>query len=116
MNNTYSLEDKIKYVSGFKKCHLTIGDYCSKMRIAQEDLKQWLKEITHIPKFGEIKIAELEESRVTDVTNIGITTCTTTSQTTGITPIKFETDTIKLELKPNYDKSMLLKLIQVITQ
>ena len=115
MIKEYSQEEKEKYVKGFKSCHLTLEEYCNKMQINVQDLKTWLKEHRHIPKFGEIKVADLvskQENLLEQETQV--LNATANKDNNKSTPIKIETDTIKLELKPNFDKGLLIRLVEAI--
>ena len=93
-------EEKEKYVRGFKKCTLTLYDYARKMNINSEDLKKWLKEDNGSALFGKIELSEIAKAPVTVIPNK--------------TAIKFESDTIKIELKENFDKALLRNLMEVI--
>ncbi len=83
-------EEKEKYVRGFKNFTLPLKDYARKMSISSEDLKQWLKEDRGEALFGKIELSEVTKAPV----NIA----------PSKTAIKFERDTIKIELKENFDK------------
>ncbi len=107
MNRTYSEEEKAKYVAGFKKCTLTLRDYAEKMNIDHEDLRKWLKENTDSINFGKINVSELVAKQITTAT-------TQNTSNSNKTIIKFECDTIKLELKENYDKAFLSNLLGVL--
>lgn len=98
----YDEADKLKYVRGFKNCNLTVLDYCDKMQIRYEDMKEWLKEYKNLPAFGVI--------------NIQAQQTTVTPKIKSSTPIKFETDTIKIELKSGYDKQLLQQMVEVLIQ
>ena len=45
----YDEAEKLKYVRGFKNCNLTILDYCDKMQLRYEDMKEWLNEYKNLP-------------------------------------------------------------------
>ncbi len=96
----YKEEEKQKYCKGFKNCTLTITEYAEKMRINVDDLKQWLKDYKEPSEFGKINVS--------DIVNTNLNSSTKSST------IKFESETIKLELKENYDKVFLSKLLEVI--
>ena len=57
----YSEEEKIKFVRGYKSCTLPVSEYSSKMKIDENDLKEWLVEYKDLPKFGMIKIDKTDE-------------------------------------------------------
>ncbi len=107
MIKKYSEEEKAKYVTGFKKCTLTLGDYTKKMNIPYDDFKNWLKENTDSINFGKINVSKL-------VRKPTITNTTQNISNANKTIIKFECDTIKLELKENYDKAFLSNLLGVL--
>ncbi len=100
MSNQYTKEVQDKYCAGFKKCTLPITDYAEKMDINVEDLKQWLKEYKEPLPYGAINLAEIMEQQK--------------EKTTKNISIKFETDTIKVELKENYDKDVLKKVLDLL--
>ena len=96
----YSEEEKEKYVRGFKKCTLPLYEYARKMNIKPEDLKQWLKEDNGSALFGKIEITDIVKD--------------SSSTLAKRTAIKFESENIKIELKENYDKVLLMKLMEVL--
>ncbi len=96
----YSEEEKEKYVRGFKKCTLTLYDYAREMNIRPEELKQWLKEDNGSALFGKIEMSDIVRTPV--------------STSTSRTAIKFESKNIKIELKENYDKVLLMNLMEVL--
>ena len=108
---SYSEYDKSKYVNGFKKGHLTLAEYCRYMNLSIEDMKQWLKESRELPAFGKIKVSEVMK----EDTTLGAV-IDTEAKLPSTTPIKFESDNIKIELKPNYDKEILKKIIEVFVK
>ena len=118
----YTETEKNKYVSEFKKCHLSIGEYSDKMKIDVKNLKQWLKEYKEPAKFGTIDIAKITSNVLEDVQSEKDTKKqkeTDVSEkfenaTPGI-PVKFETDRIKIELKEGYNKKFLKSVIEVLT-
>ncbi len=77
------------------------------MGIDHKDLKNWLKENTDSINFGKINVSELVGKQIT-------TTTTQDTSNSSKTIIKFECDTIKLELKENYDKAFLSNLLGVL--
>ena len=95
----FSEEEKEKYVRGFKKCTLTLHDYAEKMKIDPNDLKQWLKEYSETALFGKIEMSEIKKAEESTPSNK--------------TAIKFESENIKIELKVNYDKTLLKNLMEV---
>ncbi len=92
-------EEKEKYVRGFKNCTLPLKDYARKMSISSEDLKQWLKEDRGEALFGKIELSEVAKAPI----NVAPVK----------TAIKFESDTIKIELKENFDKALLMNMMEV---
>ena len=92
-------EEKEKYVRGFKRCTLPLREYAEKMKIEAEDLKRWLKEDKGQAMFGKIEMSEIRKEEKTP---------------SNRTAIKFESDTIKIELKANYDKALLVNLMEVL--
>ncbi len=92
-------EEKEKYVRGFKNCTLPLNDYARKMNISSEDLKQWLKEDRGEALFGKIELSEMTKAPVTVAP--------------AKTAMKFESDTIKIELKENFDKVLLMNIMEV---
>lgn len=107
----YSEDEKAKYVAGFKKCTLTLRDYAEKMQINHEDLRRWLKENTDSINFGKINVSDLvTKSTFTPSSKAANFSNSTLSKTV----IKFECDTIKLELKENYDRAFLSNLLEVL--
>lgn len=97
----YSEEEKQKYCAGFKKCTLPITDYAEKMNIDVVELKQWLKGYKEPLKYGKINVKELASKEVGE-------------NKEKATSILFETDEIKIELKENYDKKLLMKIMEKI--
>lgn len=93
-------EEKEKYVRGFKNSTLPLYDYARKMNISSEDLKQWLKEDSGEALFGKIELSDVSKAHANIVPSK--------------TSIKFETDTIKIELKENFDKALLMNLMEVL--
>lgn len=102
MVRNFTDEEKQKYCKGFKNCTLPISTYADKMKIDVEDLKLWLKDYKEPAPYGKIDASQM----------MGQTTTPVPSGKTGT--IKFESETIKLELKENYDKVFLSKLLEVI--
>lgn len=96
----FSEEEKEKYVRGFKKCTLPLYDYARKMNINSEDLKRWLKEDKGTALFGKIEMSDIVQ--------------TPRNATSTKTAIKFESDTIKIELKENFDKTLLMNMMEVV--
>ncbi len=96
----FSEEEKEKYVRGFKNCTLPLYDYARKMKINPEDLKQWLKEDDGSALFGKIEMSNI----------VGTPSSTLIKRTA----IKFESENIKIELKENYDKALLMNLMEVL--
>ncbi len=96
----YSEEEKEKYVRGFKKCTLPLYEYARKMKINPEDLKQWLKKDNGSALFGKIEMKDIIEEP--------------SSTLAKRTAIKFESKNIKIELKENYDKELLMNLMEVL--
>ena len=92
-------EEKEKYVRGFKNCTLPLYDYAKKMNISPEDLKQWLKDDRGEALFGKIELSEVVKPPVNIIP--------------AKTAIKFEGDTIKIELKENFDKELLMNMMEV---
>ena len=81
------------------------------MQINYEDLRKWLKEYTDSINFGKINVSDLvTESTFTQPSKAS----NFSNSTSGKTVIKFECDTIKLELKENYDKAFLFNLLEVL--
>ena len=95
----YSQADKAKYCQGFKKCTLPITDYAEKMGIPLEGLKQWLKEYKEPPAFGAIDVASLLDSADKEKEE---------------TSFKISTETIKIELLKNYDRNVLIKILELM--
>ena len=96
----YYEADKLKYVRGFKSCNLTLLEYCDKMEIRYDDMKEWLKEYKNPPTFGKIDVKAI----------------TMEKENKSKCPITFENETIKIELYPGYDKKLLLQMVEVLTQ
>ena len=118
----YTETEKNKYVSEFKKCHLSIGEYSDKMKIDVKNLKQWLKEYKEPAKFGTIDVAKITSNVPADVTAVKNTKkqkeTDEIEQSKNVTPgipVKFETDRIKIELKEGYNKKFLKSVIEVLT-
>ncbi len=115
MIRKYSEEDKIKYVQGFKNCTLPLREYADKMLIDAVELKAWIKEYQELPMFGKINVSELIEGK-----NVERNAMHIKEEAKSGTPehksesIKFESPTIKIELKENYNKEMLKKLLEVL--
>ena len=65
-----------------------------------EDLKQWLKEDDGSALFGKIEMSNI----------VGTPSSTLIKRTA----IKFESENIKIELKENYDKALLMNLMEVL--
>ncbi len=99
MIKQYTKEDQQKYCAGFKKCTLPITDYAEKMNINVEDLKKWLKEYKEPLPYGAINLTKLIEQPK--------------EPTKGIY-VKFTTDAINVELKENYDKDLLKKILELL--
>ena len=120
----YSEAEKLKFVRGFKKCTLPIWQYAEKMQLDENDLKDWLKEYKHIPAFGAIQIdntvaPKSSTKNTTEEEQKEVTTTVaekTTEVTTGRTILSFENETIKIEIKQNYNKELLKSLIGVVEQ
>ena len=93
-------EEKEKYVRGFKNSTMPLYDYARKMNINPEELKQWLKEDRGETLFGKIELSNISKAHENMVP--------------AKTAIKFETDTIKIELKENFDKAMLMNVMEVL--
>lgn len=93
-------EEKEKYVRGFKNCTLPLYDYARKMNINSEDLKRCLKEDDGSALFGKIELSEIEKAPATVAPTK--------------TAMKFESDTIKIELKENFDKALLINIMEVL--
>lgn len=93
-------EEKEKYVRGFKKSTLPLYDYAKKMNINSTELKQWLKEDKGEALFGKIDMIDIIQPPTNSVSTK--------------TAIKFESDTIKIELKENFDKLLLTNLMEVL--
>ena len=106
MEKHYDEGDKQKYVRGFKNCNQTLLEYCDKMQIRYDDMKSWLKEYKNLPAFGKIDVKAIAEKESTTVQQ----------KVEDAAPIKFETDTIKLELKPGYDKELLQQMMEVLVK
>jgi len=87
-----------KTLCGFKKSTLPITDYTENMNSNIEKLKRWLKEFKEPLPYEAINLAELIEQSKEPTRRINV---------------KFETDTIKIELKENDDKELLKKLLDL---
>lgn len=91
--------EKEKYVRGFKRCTLTLREYAEKMQINANELKRWLKEDKGEALFGKIEMSKIKKEEKIP---------------SNKTAIKFESETIKIELKENYDKTLLVNLMEVL--
>ena len=79
---------------------MPLYDYASKMKINPEALKQWIKEDDGSALFGKIEMSEVLKPPSSTLANK--------------TAIKFESENIKIELKENYDKVLLMNLMEVL--
>ena len=78
---------------------MPLYDYAKKINISPEDLKQWLKDDRGEALFGKIELSEVVKPPVNIIP--------------AKTAIKFESDTIKIELKANFDKELLMNMMEV---
>ena len=119
----YSEEEKLKFVRGFRKCTLPVYDYAKKMQIEESDLREWLKEYKGLSAFGAIHInsqvvstPEVAETKITEEPKIMTTMNITSNIGVPKTILSFENETIKIEIKENYNKELLTSLIGVVAK
>ena len=102
MSKTYSEDEKIKFIQGFRSSNIPIIEYCNAMKIECKELNKWMREYKKIPKFGMIELGSKEDTTIADV------------ETEATIGMKFESKGIKIELADNYDKNFLIKIMEVI--
>ena len=95
---TYEKEEKQAYVEDFKNSGETIGRYALEHGIPETTLRGWIKEDKELA-FGAIEIkasSNVPLPRITKSATI------------------FATENIRIELKENYNKELLRKIVEVL--
>lgn len=94
---TYEKEEKQAYVEDFKSSGETIGRYALEHGIPETTLRGWIKEDKELA-FGaiEIKPSNIPLPRITKSATV------------------FATENIRIELKENYNKELLRKIVEVL--
>lgn len=93
MRTNYTEEEKEQYVELFKNSGETITNFCKEYELPCSTLRGWLK-TDEDQIFGAVSIGQKVPPKKTI--------------------ISFSTDTIKIELKENFDKDMFRKVIEVL--
>ncbi len=93
----YEKEEKKAIIEEYKNSGETIGRYALEKGIPKTTLKSWLKEDRNL-SFGaiELKPSSIPLPRVAKSATV------------------FATDTIRIELKENFDKELLKKIVEVL--
>ena len=94
---TYSENEKNKYLEGFKNSTCMVYDYARKNNIPVNVFRRWLREENE-PKFGAIELGAVFSADIPAKNS----------------NFKFESSNIKIELKENYDRELLRKIMEVI--
>ena len=97
LEKRYDESEKKKYVEGFKNSTYTLGEYARRNNLPTGKLKDWLKE-DRDTKFGTISLQPFASSKTVAEKQ----------------DIKFECENIKIELKANFDKDLLKKIMEVL--
>ena len=94
---TYEKKEKQAYVEDFKNSGETIGRYALEHGIPETTLRGWIKEDKELA-FGaiEIKPSSIPLPRITKSATV------------------FATENIRIELKENYNKELLRKIVEVL--
>ena len=94
---TYEKEEKQAYVEDYKRSGETIARYALENGIPETTLRGWLKEDRELT-FGAIEVKSLNAPlpRITKSSTV------------------FATENIRIELKENYDKELLKKIVEVL--
>ena len=94
---TYEKEEKQAYVEDFKNSGETLGRYALEKGIPESTIRGWIKEDKELT-FGAIEIKP-SSSPLPKISKSATV---------------FATENIRIELKENYDKELLRKIIEVL--
>ena len=105
----YSEQEKKQYVKEFKESNQSPYQFARSKGILVSEFKSWLREEQQKANVNK-ELAEFQESF--GVINLNMIE----PKKSGIANkgFKFESEYIKIELKENYDKELLIKLMEVL--
>ncbi len=93
MRTSYTEEEKEEYIEMFRNSGESLTDFCKEHQIPNSTFRGWLK-IDEEHGFGVISV--------------------TSKSIPKKTIVSFSTDTIRIELKENFDKDMFRKVVEVL--
>ena len=93
----YEKKEKQAYIEDYKKSGESLAKYALENGIPETTLRGWLKEDKEL-KFGAIEV----NSSVPPLPRI------------SKSPIVFATENIRIELKENFDKTLLMQIVEVL--
>lgn len=96
--NSYSIEEKEKYLEEFKTSNLSIREFTKNNNIPTSTFRGWLDKEDEI-RFGQINISD---------NNVNISAPRTTTV--------FASEYIRIELKHGYNKQFLKNILEVLMQ
>ena len=96
--NSYSIEEKEKYLEEFKISNLSIKEFTKNNNIPTSTFRGWLDKEDEI-RFGQIDISN---------NNVNLSAPRTTTV--------FASENIRIELKHGYDKHFLKNILEVLIQ
>ena len=97
MIRSYSEEEKMAYVEEFKNSELGVTTFARRNGIPESTFRGWLKDISDL-SFGMINLKPTPSAVPKITKNIMV----------------FANETIRIELKENFDKSFLRKVVEVM--
>lgn len=93
----FSEQEKIRYIEEYKKSYLTLEEYTKKTGLSEQTLKKWIQEERN-SEFGAICFeTTYEKPAISTDYNI-----------------VFACENIRIELKENFNKEFLRKIVEVL--